>query len=138
MIYDIFEYCFDNYKDCNGYIIKYLNRCSPPKEETNALQEPMEEEIAETRNSLDEKEEESDDYDGDDLLQFPVPAGCQNGVSEPRIRVLMAAKLRNSFWKKVEPPVVFRSGALSSRKGSPRGCPRWAHHAQARAHPGRA
>ena len=25
--------------------------------------------------------------DGDDLLQFPVPAGCQNGVSGPRIGV---------------------------------------------------
>ena len=60
-IYDLLEYCFDNYKDVNGYIIKYLNRCSPPKEESNALQEPMEEEIAEIGSSLDEKEEESDD-----------------------------------------------------------------------------
>jgi hypothetical protein len=32
-------------------------------EETNALKEPMEEEIAETRSSLDEKEEESDDQE---------------------------------------------------------------------------
>jgi hypothetical protein len=27
----------------NGYILKYFNRCSPPTEETNALQEPIEE-----------------------------------------------------------------------------------------------
>ena len=26
------------------------------------------------------------DDDGDDLLQFPVPAECQNGVSGPRNR----------------------------------------------------
>ena len=32
-IYAILEYCFDNYKDCNCYIIKYLDRCSPPKED---------------------------------------------------------------------------------------------------------
>ena len=64
-IYDILEYCFDNYKDCNCYIIKYLDRCSALKEETNALQEPMEEEIAETGSSLDEKEEESEEQKED-------------------------------------------------------------------------
>ena len=37
----------------------FLN-ISSPKKETNALQEPMEKEIAETRSSLDEKTEESD------------------------------------------------------------------------------
>ena len=57
-IYDTLEFCFDNYKEENGYILEYLNRCSSPKEETNALQEPMEEEIVETRSSLDEKEEQ--------------------------------------------------------------------------------
>src|SRR4051812_16656396 len=35
-------------------------------EKTNALQEPMEEEIAETGSSLDEKEEESDDQKEDE------------------------------------------------------------------------
>jgi hypothetical protein len=59
-VYDILTFCFDNYKEENGYILKYLNRCSP-MEEINALKEPMEEEIAETRSSLDGKEEESDD-----------------------------------------------------------------------------
>jgi hypothetical protein len=61
-VYDILKFCFDNYKEGNGYILKYLNRCST-MEETNALKEPMEEEIAETRSSLDEKEEESDDQE---------------------------------------------------------------------------
>jgi hypothetical protein len=56
--YDILKFCFGNYKEENGYILKYLNRCFSPTENTNALQEPMEEEIVETGSSLDEKEEE--------------------------------------------------------------------------------
>jgi hypothetical protein len=51
-VYDILKFCSDNYKEENGYILKYLNRCSPT-EETNALKESMEEEIAETGSSLD-------------------------------------------------------------------------------------
>jgi hypothetical protein len=61
-VYDILTFCFDNCKEENRYILKYHNRCSP-KEETNALKEPMEEEIAEIGSSLDEKEEESDDQE---------------------------------------------------------------------------
>jgi hypothetical protein len=55
-IYDILKFCFDNYKEENGYILKYVNRCSPT-EETNALKEPMEEEIAKTGSSFDDQEE---------------------------------------------------------------------------------
>ena len=57
----ILEFCCENYQNENGYIMRYLKTYHSPKEETNALQEPMEEEIAETGSSLDEKEEESDD-----------------------------------------------------------------------------
>ena len=38
----------------------FTSDVSLPKEETNILQDSMEEEIAETESSLDEKEEESD------------------------------------------------------------------------------
>jgi hypothetical protein len=58
-VYDILKFCFDNYKEENNYILKYLNRSSPT-EETNALKEPIEEEIAENGSSLDEKEESDD------------------------------------------------------------------------------
>jgi hypothetical protein len=58
-VYDILKFCFDNYKEENSYILKYLNRCSPT-EETNALKKPIEKEIAETRSSLDKKEEEGE------------------------------------------------------------------------------
>ena len=56
-VYEILKFRFDNYKEANGYILKYFNRCFPQMEETNALQEPMEEEIDDSESSLDEKEE---------------------------------------------------------------------------------
>ena len=37
------------------------------------------------------------DDDGDDLLQFPVPAGCQNGVSGAVSWNLVGVAERNSF-----------------------------------------
>ena len=54
-VYDILRFFFDNYKEENGYILEYINRCFPQMEETNALQDPMEEEIDEPEISLDEK-----------------------------------------------------------------------------------
>ena len=57
----MFKYCHDYYKDDNAYITEYLERISLPKEETNALQELMEEEIVEIEIPLDEKEEEGDE-----------------------------------------------------------------------------
>ena len=44
--FTILKYCFENYND-NYYITEYVEKVSPPKGETDALQEPMEEEIAE-------------------------------------------------------------------------------------------
>src|SRR3954468_24426595 len=56
---DVLNYCFENY-NANYYITDHLERISLPKEETIILQDSMEEEIAETESSLNEKEEESD------------------------------------------------------------------------------
>src|SRR3954463_10643467 len=56
----ILNYCLENY-DANYYITDHPERISPPKEETNVLQDSMEEEIVEPESSLDEKEEESDE-----------------------------------------------------------------------------
>src|SRR3954463_5410949 len=55
-VYEILKFYFDNYKEANGYILEYFNRFFTQMEETNALQEPMEEEIVKTGSSLDEKE----------------------------------------------------------------------------------
>src|SRR4051812_14150005 len=52
----ILQYCLENYNE-NYYITDYLERISPLKEETNVLQDSLEE-ITETESSLDEKEEE--------------------------------------------------------------------------------
>ena len=49
----ILNYCLENY-DANYYITDHIERISPPKEETNALQDFIEEEIAKTESSLDE------------------------------------------------------------------------------------
>jgi hypothetical protein len=61
----ILKYCCDTYKDNNSYITEHVERMFPQKDETCALQEPEEEEIAETVISLDEKEEESEEQKED-------------------------------------------------------------------------
>ena len=43
------------------------------------------------------------------LPKFLIPAGCQNGVSGVVSWNLVVAAKRNSFWKNVDPPKVFRS-----------------------------
>jgi hypothetical protein len=52
------------------------------------------------------------DDDGDDLLQFPIPLGCQNGVSNSESGFRVVAAQRNSIWENVKPPDVFRSGTF--------------------------
>ena len=53
----ILGYCYDNY-EYNSYIDALIEKVSAVQEETNILQEPMEEEIDETASSLDEKDDE--------------------------------------------------------------------------------
>jgi hypothetical protein len=48
------------------------------------------------------------DDDGDDLLQFLVPAGCQNGVSSSELRLLVVAVQQNSIWEKRRAPWYFQ------------------------------
>jgi hypothetical protein len=43
------------------------------------------------------------DLDGVDLLQIPVPAGCQNGVSGSESPFLVVAVQRNSIWENTDP-----------------------------------
>ena len=80
-VYDILKFCFDNYKVENGYILEYFNRCFPQMEETNALQEPMEEEIVETGSSLDEKEGESDEQKEEEWIYPCLPSNESNSLS---------------------------------------------------------
>jgi hypothetical protein len=60
--------------------------------------------------------------DDDDLLQIPIPAGCQNGVSGSESRFLMVAAQRNSIWEKRRTPDIFRSEGKCRRKEGSR---RW-------------
>src|SRR3954471_12559344 len=66
------------------------------------------------------------------LSKFPVPAGCQNGVSRSESWFLVAAVERNSFWKTIEPPSFLGRKATYRRRGRPRGCLGWLHPPQAR------
>ena len=54
----ILEYCYDNYAS-NAYVKPYIEVFSAVQEETNILQEAMEEEIDEIVSSLDEKDDEA-------------------------------------------------------------------------------
>ena len=55
--FDILKYCYENYAS-NAYEKAYIEDTSVVQEETNILQESMEEEIDEIVSSFDEKYEE--------------------------------------------------------------------------------
>src|SRR3954464_7770868 len=76
----ILQYGLENYND-NYYITDYLERISPPKEETNVLQDSMEEEIAETESSLDDKEEESDEQKEEEWIHPYLPSNENNSLN---------------------------------------------------------
>src|SRR3954469_19718694 len=76
----ILNYCLENY-DANYYITDHLERISPPKEETNVLQDFMKEEIDETESSLDEKEEESDEQKEEEWIHPCLPSNESNSLN---------------------------------------------------------
>src|ERR1041384_4711086 len=76
----ILNCCLENY-DANYYITDHLERISPPKEETNDLQDSMEEEISETESSLDEKEEESDEQKEEEWSHPCLPPNESNSLT---------------------------------------------------------
>src|SRR4051812_36793364 len=76
----ILNYCLENY-DANYYITDHLERISPPKEETNDLQDSMEEEIYEPESSLDEKEEESDEQKEEEWSYPCLPSNESNSLN---------------------------------------------------------
>jgi hypothetical protein len=78
------------------------------------------------------------DASDEDLLQIPVPAGCQNGVSGSELRFLMVAAQRNSIWEKRQTPDSFRSKGICRRKEGSRRRLGWPHHPLARSGLGRA
>jgi len=55
-IFSILKYCYDNYK-YNSDIDEFIEKVSVVQEETNILQESVEEGIDETMSSLDEKDD---------------------------------------------------------------------------------
>jgi hypothetical protein len=60
--------------------------------------------------------------DGDeDLLQIPVPAGCQNGVSGSESRFLMVAAQRSLYGKNAISLILLCLGVYVGERGRSRG-----------------
>ena len=69
----ILKYCYENY-EYNSDINALIEKVSAVQEETNILQESMEEEIDETVSSLDEKDdEESEEQKEEEQISYPFP-----------------------------------------------------------------
>ena len=72
-IFAILKYCYKNYAS-NTYVKEFIERMTAALEETNILQESMEEEVAEIVSSLDEKdEEESEEQKEEERISYPCP-----------------------------------------------------------------
>ena len=77
----ILKYCYDNYA-YNPYIEPYIEDSSAVQEETNILQESMEEEIDETVSSLDERDdEESEEQKEEEWISYPCPPSNESNSS---------------------------------------------------------
>ena len=81
----ILKYCYDNYAS-NPYIKPYIEDSSAVQEETNILQESMEEEINDIVSSLDEKdEEESEEQKEEEQIDHPFPPSNESNSFIPYI-----------------------------------------------------
>jgi hypothetical protein len=70
---------------------------------------------------MDDRWSDVGDGGDEDLLQIPIPAGCQNGVSGSESRFLMAATQQKSIWEKCPLPDIIMSGGICRREGRSRG-----------------
>ena len=79
--FSILKYCYDNYAS-NSYVKPYIEDSSAVQEETNILQESMEEGIDETVGSLDEKDdEESEEQKEEERISYPCPPSNESNSS---------------------------------------------------------
>ena len=77
----ILKYCYGNYK-YNYDIDVFIENNSTVQEETNILQESMEEEIDETASSLDEKDdEESEEQTEEERISYSCPPSNESNSS---------------------------------------------------------
>jgi hypothetical protein len=79
--FDILKYCYENY-ECNAFIDEFMKKMSAALEETNLLQESLEEEIDETVSSLDEKDDgESEEQMEEERISYPCPPSNESNSS---------------------------------------------------------
>jgi hypothetical protein len=80
-IFSIFKYGYENYK-YNSDIDAFIEKVFAVQEETNILQESMEEGIDETVSSLDEKDdEESEEQMEEKQIDYPCPPSNESNSS---------------------------------------------------------
>ena len=80
-IFSILRYCYQNY-EFNYDIDDFIERVSAVQEETNILQESMEEGIDEIVGSLDEKDdEESEEQKEEERISYPCPTSNESNSS---------------------------------------------------------
>ena len=79
--YAILKYCYESY-EYNADINEFIEKVSAVQEDTNILQESMEEEIDDTVSSLDEKdEEESEEQREEERISYPFPPSNESNSS---------------------------------------------------------
>src|SRR3954447_1156592 len=77
----ILDHCIENFSN-NCYIIDYKERLNCAQECIPHLQEPVEEEVAEPKSSLNENEEESDEQKEEEWISYPcLPSNESNSLS---------------------------------------------------------
>ena len=78
---EILKYCYENY-EYNADINEFIEKVSTVQEETNILQETMEEEIDDTVSSLDEKDdEESEEQKEEERISYSCPPSNESNPS---------------------------------------------------------
>ena len=103
----ILKYCYENY-EYNSDINALIEKVSAVQEETNILQESMEEEIDETVSSLDEKDdEESEEQKEEEWISYPCPPSNESNSSTHTLFNFPSCLPKDDFYDDCYDPVDF-------------------------------
>ena len=96
----ILRYCYDNYK-YNSDIDIFIKKVSAVQEETNILQESMEEEIDETVRSLEESKEQKEE----ERISYPCPPSNECNSSTHTLFNFTSCLPKDDFYDDCYDPV---------------------------------
>ena len=102
----ILKYCYENY-EFNSDIDAFIEKVSAVQEETNILQESMEEEVDETVSSLDEKdEEESEEQKEEERISYPCPPSNESNSSTHTLFNFPSCLPKDEYYDNCYDPVI--------------------------------